>query len=380
MKCVRRIGTGLVTLLLLGVGTPVLADLESAKESYQRREYGLAMAEFLPLAEAGDADAQVYVGLMYATGRGVGKDLLTAARWYRLAADQGHRDAQFNLGLMYAKGLGVPTNYAAAVRLYRDAAEQHHAAAQLNLGVCYSRGYGVLRDEAIAAQWFERAAEQGNAAAQFNLGLMYAEGRGVPADLTAAAEWYRMAAEQGHTAAQLNLGVCFERGLGVPRDLEAAATWYRLAAADGDTDARFNLARLEGVREAERATDTDAVALAPAVSAPPPAIQEQPVPPIGEAAVVEPGAEDVAVVGVSVGDEPATDEGVGEIVKQVDSVVGRVDEVVGGRDAQAAEGAAEPRLAATVVAENSAAPDEAARAWRNRGRLPRAIDGESTVP
>jgi TPR repeat protein len=120
----RKVKAGIAALLMLGLALPVFADLEAAKEAYQRRDYQQALAEFLPLAEQGDSDAQVYAGLMYATGRGTEKDLLTAARWYRLAADQGHRDAQFNLGPMYAKGLGVPMNYAAAVRLYREAADR----------------------------------------------------------------------------------------------------------------------------------------------------------------------------------------------------------------------------------------------------------------
>ncbi len=53
-------------------------------------------------AEAGDAAAQVNLGLMYANGDGVPQDDVEAVRWYRLAADQGNAAAQFNLRDMYA--------------------------------------------------------------------------------------------------------------------------------------------------------------------------------------------------------------------------------------------------------------------------------------
>ena len=59
-------------------------------------------------AEAGDAEAQVDLGVMYFVGDGVPQDYAEAVRWYRLAADQGHARAQFNLGFMYATGDGVP--------------------------------------------------------------------------------------------------------------------------------------------------------------------------------------------------------------------------------------------------------------------------------
>ena len=59
-------------------------------------------------AEQGDATAQLNLGLMYFNGRGVPKDVVEAARLFRLAAEQGNVTAQFQLGVMYALGQGVP--------------------------------------------------------------------------------------------------------------------------------------------------------------------------------------------------------------------------------------------------------------------------------
>jgi TPR repeat protein len=67
-------------------------------------------AYLLPLAQAGDANAQLCLGLMLATGRGVPQNYFAAGGWYRRAAEQGHPVAQYLLGLSYDKGEGVPQN------------------------------------------------------------------------------------------------------------------------------------------------------------------------------------------------------------------------------------------------------------------------------
>jgi TPR repeat protein len=63
------------------------------------------------LAEAGDANTQFNLGVMYANGNGVPEDDAEAVRWYRMAAEQGDADAHFNLGLKYEEGEGVVQNY-----------------------------------------------------------------------------------------------------------------------------------------------------------------------------------------------------------------------------------------------------------------------------
>ena len=119
-------------------------------------------------ARQGDANAQSYLGFMYANGVGVSEDYAEAARWYRLAAEQGDASAQYNLGLMYANGDGVPEDDAEAVRWYRLAAEQGLAEAQSKLGLMYHYGEGVPEDHVLAYMWYNLAAAQGNEIAQEN--------------------------------------------------------------------------------------------------------------------------------------------------------------------------------------------------------------------
>ena len=80
---------------------------------------------------------------------------------YRKAAEQGDAKAQYNLGVCYANGDGVQKDLTQAVFWYRKAAEQGHAEAQYNLGVCYYNGDGVQKDLAQAVFWLRKAADQG---------------------------------------------------------------------------------------------------------------------------------------------------------------------------------------------------------------------------
>ena len=104
-------------------------------------------------ANAGDADAQFNLGVMYRTGEGVPQDAVEAVAWTRQAAEQGHAGAQYNLGVMYSYGEGVPQDDVEAVAWYRQAAEQGYADAQYNLGVAYATGEGVPQDDVEAYKW-----------------------------------------------------------------------------------------------------------------------------------------------------------------------------------------------------------------------------------
>ena len=94
----------------------------AGEEASKRGDYAMALKEFRPLAQEGDADAQFNLGLMYSEGYGVSQDYKEAAQWFRLAAKQGHPDAQLNLGILYAEGAGVPQNYVLAHNLFNLAA------------------------------------------------------------------------------------------------------------------------------------------------------------------------------------------------------------------------------------------------------------------
>jgi len=152
-------------------------------------------------------------------------------------AKAGNADAQNNLGDMYSDGEGVPQNYGEAVRWYRLAAEQEYSWAQYNLGWMYLHGEGLPQDNVEALNWIQLAVGQDNIGAQTTLGNMYYEGNGVPQDYGEAVKWYRLAAEQGDNVAQYELGNMYYNGIGVPQNYILAHAWANLASANGYPDA-----------------------------------------------------------------------------------------------------------------------------------------------
>jgi TPR repeat protein len=73
---------------LLAVPSLVHAGWEEGDAAFARGDYALALREFLPLAEAGDAEAQLNVAFFYNQGLGVPVNHGVALQWYRKAAEQ----------------------------------------------------------------------------------------------------------------------------------------------------------------------------------------------------------------------------------------------------------------------------------------------------
>jgi TPR repeat protein len=87
-----------LAFLLIGLsavwGSTVQAGLAEGVDAYKRRDYALALTEFLAAAQQGDVTAYRNLGVMYALGQGVVTDDRQAVGWFRLAADQGLAEAQ----------------------------------------------------------------------------------------------------------------------------------------------------------------------------------------------------------------------------------------------------------------------------------------------
>ena len=149
-------------LLLFGTCTVAVADdLNDGIAAYRSNDYATAFAKFTKAAEAGDADAQAKLGLMYYNGQGMPQDYGQAVRWFTKAAEAGNADAQSYLGALYANGEGVPQDYQQAARWYTKAAEAGDTGAQYCLSTLYYAGKGVPMDYMQAYMWANLAASKG---------------------------------------------------------------------------------------------------------------------------------------------------------------------------------------------------------------------------
>jgi serine/threonine protein kinase len=111
---------------------------------------------------------------------------------FRKAADAGNAQAAVLLGTLYAQGLGGPKSDWDAVRMFRQAAETGNARGMFNLGLMYESGrvVGDGKDPKSAAHWYTEASKRGDGDAAYRLGMMYEEGRGVEKDLKEAGRLY----------------------------------------------------------------------------------------------------------------------------------------------------------------------------------------------
>src|SRR5580704_8089110 len=124
---------------LLGLGAALLAstalwaDAAAGMAAFKKGDYQLAFKEWKAAADKGQPEAQYDLGLLYAKGLGVQRDLQVAQQWYEAAATQGNAQAEYSLGQMYAQGWGIPANDASTLH-WMEMANGSNGDSQEDLG------------------------------------------------------------------------------------------------------------------------------------------------------------------------------------------------------------------------------------------------------
>ena len=161
----KRIWTALATGTALCLAQPLMADVKAGVDAWQQGDYEKAVAEWRPLAQAGDPDAQFNMGQAYKLGRGVKTDMTAAMDWYRKASAQGHKRAEDNLGLlMFQQG-----DRAGAMSYLQRSAMRGEARAQYIVGTALFNGDLVGKDWVRAYAFMTRASASGLAQADTSL-------------------------------------------------------------------------------------------------------------------------------------------------------------------------------------------------------------------
>lgn len=194
----RRVGALVLGCLIALCNQAATADeLTDALIRYAMHDYPRAIEMLTPLAERGEAVAQVKLGLLYARGEGVSRDDIAAFGWLSRAAEQGLTEAQFELGVMHRDGVGTPVNGKLAVHWFERAAERGVPHAFNAIGEMYLGHQDVAQDYAAALTWFLRGARLDDAESLYNVGVRYALGQGVEQDEIEAYKWFDLAADAG---------------------------------------------------------------------------------------------------------------------------------------------------------------------------------------
>lgn len=239
------------TVVLIGITVSFAASASSLDDgvtAFDRSDFKTAFAQFKPLAESGNPEAQYYLSLLYERGGGVKRDDAIALQWLRKSIDGGSTPAVWKMGWRYGRGIGITKDTSEAWKCFFKAADTA-VWAQTNIGLLalgkdspvvkpdmrYYHGleYLYFRPYYLeAAKWFQKAAAQGDAEAEYELGILYSQGYGVLKDERQAVVWLRKAAMGGSRMAQSELGWLYKTGeLGVKPDKEEAYFWLQLSTS-----------------------------------------------------------------------------------------------------------------------------------------------------
>ena len=181
------------------------------------------------------------LGDAYLTGKGVSKDPVQAAIWYRKAADAGDPTAQNNLGYLYLSGTGVDHSEAEAAKWFVRALAGGSQDGKLNLAFLYLTGSEKFRDLSLGIDLLRQLARKDNGRAEDFLGVMYLTGNGVPQDSAIAEKWFMRSARHGDPHGQYAIGALNSIQPGHDHNLTRAAKFLRRSAHGGFTRAMYLL-------------------------------------------------------------------------------------------------------------------------------------------
>lgn len=133
------------------------ADVKSGVDAWSAGDYDGAIAQWRPLADRGDADAQFNLAQAYKLGRGVPMDLAMAEDLYGKAAAKGHPQAADAYGLLlFQRG-----ERARALPYIQASAARGDSRAQYILGVAHFNGDMVAKDWVRAYALVSLAQQEG---------------------------------------------------------------------------------------------------------------------------------------------------------------------------------------------------------------------------
>ena len=176
-----------------------------------------------------------YIGRMFLRGEGMEQSFDKALTWFRRGLVNADALCQYELGLMYQEGLGVRRDIMTAADYYKEAANQDLAAAQIRLAQLFlDQG-----DIQTATRYLEIAARHGHIEAFYHLAEISNNGIGRERSCSMATAYYKLVAEKVeniHSAFdEANLD--YEEG-----DLESALVTYMMGAEQGYEASQANVA------------------------------------------------------------------------------------------------------------------------------------------
>lgn len=180
----------------------------------------------------GDGDAYAQLGAFYSMGNEhVCKDDDKYFEYTQKGAELGSAWAICNLGVAYASGYGVEKDLDKAVELWRQSSDMGTAHASLSL---HSHYFG--KDNALSKKYLLKAAKQGSKDANRVIGFHYYDGTILfERNYNQAFAYFKQAADMGDITACEKIAYMYEKGEGCERNPDKAKE-YRDRTKAKDTD------------------------------------------------------------------------------------------------------------------------------------------------
>lgn len=200
-----------------------------------------------PLAESGNGDALLILGVAHETGRGADPDAEKAVDLYRRARKAGNQEAAYRLARILIEQ-GKDESRKEARELLEEMAKSDTGTASRILGEGALRGwFGGEADFEKTRFWWARAAEAGDVEAMLALGRLYDGNFGFPdkRDAKASLDQFIRAATLGNQAAMVAAGSRLLNGDEKIRDEKRGREWVEKAIKEGQFDAYLALGDFE---------------------------------------------------------------------------------------------------------------------------------------
>ncbi|NJB82057.1 T9SS type A sorting domain-containing protein [Wenyingzhuangia aestuarii] len=170
-------------------------------------------------------------------------------------ADAGNVQAQNYIGGFYLEGLGIEKNEKLGFQYIEKAALAGYAIAQGNLGRLYKYGTGCTISMANAVAWFTKGAYNKNSKAAYSLGYMYYKGLGLDQDYNQAVKWFKLSKDP---MAKHWLGVCYYFGYGVSQSTNKAVEYLTLSGTP-NSKYFFNHVKAEKKKQEETKVEQELI-------------------------------------------------------------------------------------------------------------------------
>ena len=136
----RYLWLPVLVLAVLAAPAVARADFAAGQKAYEAGDFRIAMQEWLPLAEAGDAEAAFKFGLLYRDGLGVEVDPEAAKRWLLAAGESKDTSLVREAGKAIDKLNDYKGARLYAVKLLKEAAADGDAEATYIIGEAFLFG------------------------------------------------------------------------------------------------------------------------------------------------------------------------------------------------------------------------------------------------